>query len=83
MMPPNCCLCDKGLETGDECELICFQKTPEQEAWHAEAETRLIPDHPPNCAWFCADHVEAARSLVDLDLARALAAIQAAENEVR
>ena len=35
MMPPNCCLCNKGLATGDEYELICFHKTPEQEAWYA------------------------------------------------
>lgn len=83
MMPPNCCLCGKGLATGDECELICFHKTLEQEAWYAEAEARLIPDHPPNCAWFCEDHAKAARSLVDLDLDRALATVQAGENEVR
>ena len=80
MMPPNCCLCDKGLETGDECELICFHKTPEQEAWHAEAESRLIPDHPPNCEWFCEDHVETARSLVSLDLDQALAKIRKNSN---
>ncbi|MCH2212550.1 MAG: hypothetical protein MK110_14695 [Fuerstiella sp.] len=72
MMPPNCCLCDKGLETGAECKLLCFHKTPEQENWYAEADSRLIPDHPPNCAWFCNDHIDAAEALVDLDLDQAL-----------
>ena len=81
MMPPNCCLCDKGLETGDECELICFHKRPEQESRYAEAETRLIPDHPPNREWFCAGHVEAARSRLDLD--RALGALRAGEHGAR
>ncbi len=75
MMPPNCCHCDKGLETRDECELVCFRRTPEQQAWYAEAESRLIPDHPLNCEWFCEDHLEAARSLVELDLDQALARI--------
>lgn len=75
MMPPNRCLCDKELQTGDECELICFHKTPEQEAWYAEAEARLIPDHPPNCAWFCKDHLEAARPPVPFDLDQALETI--------
>ena len=82
MMPPNCCLCDKGLATDDECELICFHKTPEQEAWYAEVEARLISGHPPNCEWFCEDHADAARRLIDLNLDRAPAVIQAAENEV-
>lgn len=76
MMPPNCCLCNKGLATGADCELVCFHKTPEQESWYAEAESRLIPDHPPNCEWFCEDHLEAARSLVELDLDQALAKIR-------
>jgi hypothetical protein len=66
-MPPNCCLCDKGLVTGDECELVCFRKTPDQEVWYTDAESRLLPDHPPNCEWFCEDHFEAAWSLVSLD----------------
>ena len=67
MMPPNCCLCDKGLVTGYECELVCFHKTPDQEVWYTDAESRLLPDHPPNCEWFCEDHFEAAWSLVSLD----------------
>ena len=76
MMPPNCCLCNKWLATGDVCELVCFHKTPEQESWYAEAESRLIPDHPPNCEWFCEDHLAAARSLVELYLDQALAKIR-------
>ena len=76
MMPPNCCLCDKGLETGDECELVCFRRTAEQESWRAESDSRLFPDHPPDCEWFCKDHVEVARAFIDLDLKQALEAIR-------
>jgi len=74
-MPPNCCLCDKELGTADECEFVCFRRTPEHEASYAQAKSRLIPDHPPSCEWFRDDHVEAARSLVSLDLDQSLAKI--------
>ena len=83
MVPLNCCFWEKGLDTGDGGELICFRRTPEQSAWYAEAEARLIPGHPPDCAWFCADHIEVVRPLVDLDLGQALATIRAQENEIR
>lgn len=78
-MPPNCCLCGKGLDTGHDCELVCFRRTEEQEAWHAEADSRLIADHPPDCEWFCEDHVGVARAFIDLDLKQAIEAIRARE----
>jgi len=79
MMPPNCCLCDNGLETGHECELIGFHRTPEQEVWHAEVDLRPLPDHPPDCDWFCEDHVDTARSFIALDRDQALEAIRSRE----
>lgn len=76
MMPPNCCLCDNGLQTGHECELICFHRTPEQEVWHAEANSRPLPEHPPDCDWFCEDHVHTARAFIALDLDQAVEVIR-------
>lgn len=80
MMPPNCCLCDRGIDSGDVCELVCFQRTPEQQAWHAEADSRSFSDHPPDCEWFCEDHVRTARSYRKLDCAKAVEAIRREES---
>jgi hypothetical protein len=64
MMPPNCCLCDKGLETGDACELVCFLRTAEDEAWHREmSDQPQFTGHPPDCDWFCSDHLPTAYNL--------------------
>jgi hypothetical protein len=73
MMPPKCRLCDRGHETGDDCELICFARTASDQEWHDwAASPAAIPDHPPDCGWFCDSHVETARSLVHCDLTSAL-----------
>ena len=73
MMPPDCWLCDRGRETGDDCELIYFARTASDQEWHDWAASPAgIPDHPPDCGWFCDDHVETARSLVHCDLTSAM-----------
>ena len=79
MMPPDCCLCHKGIATGHQCELICFRRTAEQEAWHVAAQSRLVPDHPPDCEWFCEDHVDTARALIALNRDQAIAAVRTRE----
>ena len=79
-MPPNCCLCDNGIETGHQCELIYFSKTESDQQWHAMAATEAgFTGHPPDCDWFCAIHTEAAKSFIHVDLATALRHLR--ENE--
>lgn len=74
MMPPDCCLCEKGRETGDDCELICFERTESDQEWHVRAASdQGFVGHPPECEWFCHGHVATARSLVQQNLALALA----------
>ncbi len=80
MMPPNCCLCDNGIETGHQCELIYFSKTESDQQWHAMAATETgFTGHPPDCDWFCAIHTETAKSFIHVDLATALRHLR--ENE--
>jgi hypothetical protein len=80
MMPPNCCLCDKGLKTGDHCELIYFHRTENDEGWYIRASSEThFSDHPPDCGWFCKLHMETAQSFANLDLKSALLHIQTNE----
>ena len=80
MMPPNCCLCENGIETGHECELVYFSKTESDRQWHAMAATgECFTGHPPDCDWFCDLHMESAKSLVQWDLPTALRHLR--ENE--
>ena len=73
MMPPNCCLCDNGIETGHQCELVCFSKTERDRQWHAMAASEKdFTGHPPDCDWFCDIHVETAKTLSHNDLPTAL-----------
>lgn len=77
MMPPNCCLCDKGIETRDKCELICFSKTESDRQWHAMAASGLgIAGHPPDCDWFCDMHASAVKTLHHCERSKALLHIQ-------
>lgn len=63
MMPPNCCLCSKGIETGDACELIAFKKSVDDQRWHQTSSLLDAPcDHPPETDWFCMDHQDTARA---------------------
>ena len=81
MMPPDCWLCDRGQNTQDDCELICFARTASDQEWHDQAASPFArPDHPPDCGWFCNDHIETARSLVHCDLKSALDHIRTKES---
>lgn len=80
-MPPNCCLCDKGLETGDTCELIRFFKTESDRQWHAVAASEgEVAGHPPDCDWFCNLHAAAVKNLRHHD--RSTALLHLRENEL-
>ncbi|MDA7915009.1 hypothetical protein N9018_02735 [Rhodopirellula sp.] len=77
MMPPNCCLCDKGIESGDTCELISFAKTESDREWHVQATLgEGFTGHPPDCDWFCDIHAHAAKHLVHYDRSAALLYLQ-------
>ncbi|MGC6549575.1 MAG: hypothetical protein ACON5D_09495 [Rubripirellula sp.] len=57
MMPPNCCLCSRGVESGDPCELIRFARSSADHQWYVERESgRSETDHPPDMDWFCSEH---------------------------
>ena len=80
MMPPNCWLCDRGQNTGDECELIYFARTPSDQEWHDRvSEPGVFSDHPPDCGWFCDLHADAAKSLVLRDITSALDHLRTSE----
>jgi len=93
MMPPNCCLCEKGMDTGHPCELIAFKRTAEDENWHramqqeaADASRHLhekappLPtSHPPETDWFCADHTTTARAHQSRTITEALNVIRTQE----
>ncbi|SVD16342.1 uncharacterized protein METZ01_LOCUS369196, partial [marine metagenome] len=55
MRPPNCCLCEKGLDTNEECELLTFIQLPTNVIKSAQGSAPL-PDHPEHQEWFCLFH---------------------------
>ena len=81
MMPPDCFLCDKGLATGNNCELICFAKTESDHQWHTLAQSEAgLTGHPPECGWFCEQHLETVKSLTHLTISSALQHIRERES---
>jgi hypothetical protein len=75
--PPICEHCDERFGPADG-GLVTFAPTPESEAWHARAATEPgFVGHPPDQAWFCGAHVDAARSLAGRTLADALRSLRA------
>lgn len=76
MMPPNCCLCERGLDTNDNCELVAFAKRPEDIQWYRAIEASGETGHPPNVDWFCASHVAGAREIAHLTIDEALAQLR-------
>ena len=66
MMPPNCCLCPKGIETDDVCELITFRKTDDDhQSDNEHSVSEKLPDHPTEMEWFCEDHQATAQAYID------------------
>jgi len=53
MRPPNCYLCERGLDTEDECELISFTKIPENVIKSVRGSIYPVPTHPDSTEWFC------------------------------
>ena len=77
MRPPICCLCDRGFETGHECELIAFTQVPEDVANAVRRGDEDTPEHPPHLEWFCPEHVQQAAQLVHLTCTQAVGQLQA------
>lgn len=76
MKPPICEHCDERFDP-TEGGLVRFAPTPESEAWHARAAAEPgFVGHPPDQAWFCGAHVDAARSLAGSTLADALRSLR-------
>lgn len=53
MRPANCYLCERGLDTKDECELISFTKIPANVIKSVRGLVYPVPTHPDNTEWFC------------------------------
>ena len=77
MRPPICCLCDRGFETGHECELVAFTQVPEDVADSLRRSHEDPPEHPPHLEWFCQEHVHLATQLVHLTCTQAVTQLQA------
>ena len=76
MRPPICCLCDRGFETGHECELIAFTQVPEDVANSLRRGYEDPPEHPPHLEWLCPEHVQQATQLVHLTCTQAVDQLQ-------
>ena len=76
MRPPICCLCDRGFETGHECELVAFTQVPEDVANSLRRGYEDPPEHPPHLEWFCPEHAQLATQLVHLTCTQAVAQLQ-------
>ncbi len=80
MIPPACTLCDLVFSPPAGGELVYFALTAADAADLARMEANHISGHPPNAAWFCADHLEAAGRLTDQPLSDALSALRSASS---
>lgn len=74
MKPPICELCGDRFDP-DSGALLEFERTASDAEWHRHAATQSVVGHPPNVAWFCADHADRARTLTDRSLVDALEAM--------
>lgn len=68
MKPPYCIICGKDKN----CDVVYFKKTPEGE----EFERRKWVGHPPDCDWFCEDHIEMAKKHQHLTIGEAIGLIK-------
>lgn len=71
MKPPICEVCDDRFDP-DSGELLEFEETASDAEWHRRSAREGVVGHPPNVAWFCADHADRARTLTDRTLVAAL-----------
>ncbi|WP_439027259.1 hypothetical protein [Haloarchaeobius sp. DT45] len=72
MKPPICRLCGRDFRhegPDDGGDLLAFARDEGDDLPEG-------PGHPPHMAWFCADHVVAARELTDATLSDAVAQLK-------
>ena len=80
MRPPNCCLCEKGLDTNEECELLTFIQLPTNVIKSAQGSAPL-PDHPEHQEWFCLFHLPLAAQFKHLTRNEAVAQLSSIVEE--
>ena len=79
MRPPECCMCDKTLEDGDECELLVFKQVPADVIASVRGIQRVgyeIPDHPDHMEWFCSEHSILAKQFLHLTIHESVAQLK-------
>lgn len=73
MKPPICEFCSHDFRaSADEGGLVYFKKTEANAAWHRKQEAEGFVGHPPEAAWFCGLHYQAAKELSHLTLPEAM-----------
>lgn len=75
MKPPICELCDDPVDP-ESGELLEFERAPADTERYERADVGGFVGHPPNVAWFCAEHSARARTLTDRTLVDALEAMR-------
>lgn len=69
MKPPYCEICNELCEPEG---YITFRRDAEGEAWDRWVQETGATGHPPYGGWFCAKHLERAKSLAHLTIDEAL-----------
>ncbi|MBU0527542.1 MAG: hypothetical protein ABH983_01630 [Candidatus Micrarchaeota archaeon] len=72
MMPPVCKICNKDFRNEEECGLLHFKKTEKDDEFDRKCEEDGFVGHPPYAAWFCKEHYEEAKKLINLTLDEAM-----------
>ena len=80
MRPPNCCLCRRGLDTNDNCELLDFIKLPSEVVKSVQGSAP-VPDHPEHQEWFCSLHLTMATQFKHLTRNEAVSQLNAIVDE--
>ena len=76
MRPPICAMCHDRFHEGGG--LVTFALDDAARAFaHRRAEQPGFVGHPPHKEWFCATHIEAARSLSELTRSEAVKKMRA------
>ena len=80
MRPANCYLCEKGLDTGDNCELVIFTKSPQdiiESSRKSNPDIYPVSNHPDNMEWFCLEkHYKLAKQFVHLTYKEAIGQLE-------
>jgi hypothetical protein len=79
MRPPECCMCDKTLGDGYECEMLVFKQVPADVIASVRGIQRVgyeIPDHPDHMEWFCSEHSILAKQFLHLTIHETVAQLK-------